>query len=55
MLPERGQEKLIARAAGKPHKEAAGAIYVKLPKVQVRITGRVDAEVLRAVLEQLLG
>jgi transposase len=35
--------------------EAAGAIYVELPKGQLRITGRVDAEALRAVLEQLLG
>jgi len=34
---------------------AAGAIYVELPKGQLRITGRVDAEALRAVLEQLLG
>jgi transposase len=31
--------------------EAAGAIYVELPKGQLRITGRVDAE---ALLEQLL-
>ena len=35
--------------------EAAGAIYVEVPKGQLRITGRVDAEALRAVLEQLLG
>jgi transposase len=35
--------------------EAAGAIYVELPKGQLRITGRVDAEALRTVLEQLLG
>lgn len=35
--------------------EAAGAIHVELPKGQLRITGRVDAEALRVVLEQLLG
>lgn len=35
--------------------EAAGAIYVELPKGQLRIMGRVDAEALRVVLEQLLG
>jgi transposase len=35
--------------------EAAGAIYVELPKGHLRITGPVDAEALRAVLEQLLG
>lgn len=32
-----------------------GTIQVELPKGQVRVTGRVDAEALRAVLEQLLG
>ena len=35
--------------------ESSGAIYVELPKAQLRITGRVDAEALCAVLEQLLG
>jgi transposase len=35
--------------------EAAGAIYVELPKGHLRVTVRVDAEALRAVLEQLLG
>ena len=35
--------------------EATGTIYVELPKGQLRITGRVDAEALRTVLEQLLG
>jgi transposase len=34
---------------------AAGAIHVELPKGHLRITGRVDAEAVRAVLEQLLG
>jgi transposase len=32
-----------------------GTIQVELPKGHLRITGRVDAEALRAVLEQLLG
>ena len=32
-----------------------GTIQAELPKGQLRITGRVDAEALRAVLEQLLG
>jgi transposase len=35
--------------------EAAGTIHVKLARGQLRITGQVDAEALRAVLEQLLG
>ena len=43
------------RQAAQGTAEAAGAIYVELPKGQLRITGRVDVEVLRAVLEQLLG
>ena len=30
-------------------------IHVELPTEQVRITGRVDAEVLRVVLEKLLA
>jgi len=43
------------RQAAQGSAEAAGAIYVELPKGQLRITGRVDAEALRTVLEQLLG
>jgi len=35
--------------------EAGGAVYVELPKRHLRVTGRVDAEALRAVREQLLG
>ena len=30
-------------------------IHVELPKGQLRIAGRVDAEALRVVLEKLLG
>ncbi len=43
------------RHAAQGTAEAAGAIYVELPKGQLRITGRVDAEALRTVLERLLG
>ncbi len=32
-----------------------GTIQVEVPKGHLRVTGRVDAEALRAVLEQLLG
>ena len=32
-----------------------GTIQVELPKGHLRISGRVDAEVLRTVLEQMLG
>ncbi|HTS06733.1 MAG TPA: transposase [Candidatus Eisenbacteria bacterium] len=43
------------RRTAQGNTEAAGTIHVELPKGQLRITGRVDAEALRAVLEQLLG
>lgn len=33
----------------------SGLIHVELPKGQLRIAGRVDAQALRAVLEKLLG
>jgi len=33
----------------------SGTIQVELAKGQVRMTGRVDAEALRVVLEKLLG
>ena len=48
-------QRSVKRQATHRTTEAAGAIYVELPKGQLRITGRVDAEALRAVLEQLLG
>jgi hypothetical protein len=57
--PERGQAKRIVRTVGKLRHgttEAAGAIYVELPKGIIRVTRRVDADALRAVLlEELLG
>ncbi len=45
----------VRRQATHRSTEAAGAIHVELPKGHLRITGRVDAEALRAVLEQLQG
>jgi transposase len=36
-------------------REAAGTIHVELLKGHLRVMGHVDAEALRAVLEQLLG
>jgi transposase len=43
------------RGTAKASVEAAGAIQVELPKGQLRVTGCVDAQTLRVVLEQLLG
>jgi transposase len=43
------------RPAAQGSAEAAGVIYVELPKGHLRLTGRVDVEALRTVLEQLLG
>lgn len=45
----------VRREAAHRTTEAAGAIHVELPKGHLRVTGRVDAEALRVVLEQLLG
>jgi transposase len=43
------------RGAGEQRRRTAlGMIQVELPKGQVRVTGCVDAEALRTVLEQLL-
>ncbi|HVB58029.1 MAG TPA: transposase [Candidatus Acidoferrales bacterium] len=45
-----------ARPSSIPAKRnPCGMIHVELPTGQVRITGRVDAEVLRVVLEKLLA
>jgi transposase len=38
-----------------PRSAPSGTIHVELPKGHLRITGRVDAEALRTVLEHLLG
>lgn len=45
----------VRRQATRRTTVAAGAIHVELPKGHLRITGRVDAEAVRVVLEQLLG
>jgi len=62
LLPVHVTGALVSRAnrsgrgqAGGRTTEAAGTIQVELPKGHLRITGRVDAEALRTVLEQLLG
>jgi transposase len=45
-----------ARSTGaRTRRTPSGMIHVELPKGQLRIAGRVDAEALRVVLEQLLG
>jgi transposase len=44
------------RSTGTPTRRTpSGMIHVELPKGQLRIAGRVDAEALRVVLEKLLG
>lgn len=62
LLPVHVTGTRLSKALGTGHRrttrgtaEAVGTIYVELPKGQFRITGRVDTEALRAVLEQLLG
>jgi transposase len=42
-------------AGGCTRSTASGMIHLELAKGQLRIAGRVDAEVLRVVLEKLLG
>lgn len=45
-----------ARSASTPTRRTpSGVIHIELPKGQLRIAGRVDAEALRVVLEKLLG
>jgi transposase len=43
------------RANGGPSPFAVGTMEIKLPKGQLRVTGSVEAEALRTVLECLLG
>jgi transposase len=43
------------RAGCAPSPSAVGSMEIKLPKGQLRVTGSVDAEALRTVLECLLG
>lgn len=51
----RKTDRQVRRQVARRTTEAAGAIHVELPKGHLRVTGRVDAEALRTVLEQLLG
>ena len=44
----------VESARGSTRRIRTGVIHVELPKGQLRIAGRVDAEVLRVVLEKLL-
>ena len=59
LLPVRVTEasaREAARSSGEPRRRTAlGMIQVELPKGQVRITGSIDTESLRVVLECLLG
>jgi transposase len=59
LLPVRVTEALASeagRSSGEQRRRTAlGMIQVELPKGQVRITGSIDMESLRVVLECLLG
>jgi transposase len=57
LLPVRVTSATVAvRSAGAATRRTpSGMIHVELPKGQLRIAGRVDAEVLRVVLEKLLA
>jgi hypothetical protein len=44
-----------AGVADAPLPPATGSMEIKLPKGQLRVTGRVEVEALRTVLECLLG
>ena len=45
----------VRSTGGCTHRSPSGMIHVELPKGQLRIAGRVDAEALRVVLEKLLA
>jgi transposase len=59
LLPVRVTSAAVAEAARPVPTTAkrapSGVIHLELPKGQLRIAGRVDAEVLRVVLEKLLA
>jgi transposase-like protein len=59
LLPVRVTEGLAEEATQSSgeqrYRSTLGMIQVELPKGKVRITGRVDSETLRTVLEKLLG
>jgi transposase len=48
-------QEAVSSSGEAERRTALGMIQVKLPKGQVRITGSIDAESLRVVLECLLG
>jgi transposase len=50
-----GEAERSGRQQGTHRTAVAGTIQVELPKGHLRITGRVDAEAVRVVLEQLLA
>jgi transposase len=59
LLPVRVTGAVVAEAARAvpttTKRTPSGVIHLELPKGQLRIAGRVDAEVLRVVLEKLLA
>jgi transposase len=60
LLPVRVVEtaavKDAARSRNEPtHRAPSGMLHIELPKGRLRLTGSVDAEALRVVLEKLLG
>ena len=58
LLPVRviGSVRAAERSTAAPTRRTpSGMIHVELPRGQLRIAGRVDADVLRTVLEKLLG
>ena len=53
---ETAAEKDAVRSRNEPrHRAPAGVLHIELPKGRLRLTGCVDAEALRVVLEKLLG
>jgi len=57
LLPVRVTNAMVAvrSASAATRRTPSGLIHVELPKGRLRIAGRVDAEVLRVVLEKLLA
>lgn len=57
LLPVRVTDATVAvrSTGGSTRRSPSGMIHVELPKGQLRIAGRVDAEMLRVVLEKLLA
>jgi transposase len=55
LLPVRVTSAAERSSDGTARRTPSGMIHLELPKGQLRIAGRVDAEILRVVLEKLLG